>query len=333
MTDARPTASIVVRCYNEEKHIGKLLVGIEEQDFDDYETIVVDSGSTDDTVEIARRFPTRIVHIDPSAFTFGRALNLGCSEAQGSFCVFASAHVYPVYSDWLQQILSPFENPEVAAVYGKQRGGDASRYSEKQVFASWYPEQSQARQETPFCNNANCAIRRELWQDFRYDECLTGLEDLDWAKRVTGAGYDVYYNAKAEVVHVHEETYLQIMNRYRREAMALKQIFPEQDMSFGQFVRLWLANSLADYSHAFDEGCLTENLVDIPAYRLMQFWGAYRGFQQSGLVTERLRQTFYYPRGRRSSHQSGRLRESDRRIAYDEEAGVSEPVTTAEGES
>lgn len=327
MTD-QPTASIVIRCYNEEKHIGKLLVGIEEQGFDDYETIVVDSGSTDDTLAIARHFPTRIVHIDPDDFTFGRALNLGCSEARGRFCIFASAHVYPVYEDWLEQMLAPFDDPEVAAVYGKQRGGDTTRYSERQVFASWYPDESRRRQEDPFCNNANCAIRRELWEEYPYDEQLTGLEDLDWAERVTDEGWVVSYNAEAEVVHVHEETYRQIMNRYRREAMALKQIFPDQDMSIAEFLRLWLSNTASDYRHATEDGVLGKNLLDIPAFRLMQFWGAYRGFRRSGPVTERLRKTFYYPRGRQGDGHSGRERREDRRIEYGERVS---PASAAGG--
>ena len=90
----RPTASIIIRCYNEEEHIGQLLSGIMEQTLaDDVEIIVVDSGSIDATVSIASQFPTQIVSIDPEEFSFGRALNIGCSETSGEFIVAASAHV------------------------------------------------------------------------------------------------------------------------------------------------------------------------------------------------------------------------------------------------
>ncbi len=63
---ASPTASIVVRCYNERKHIGKLLHGLFEQTHDEFEVILVDSGSTDGTLEIASQYPIEdVVHIPP----------------------------------------------------------------------------------------------------------------------------------------------------------------------------------------------------------------------------------------------------------------------------
>jgi len=115
------SCSIIIRCYNEEKYIGKLLHGIIQQAVKDVEIIVVDSGSTDGTLEVASRFPTKIVSIEPEYFSFGRSLNLGCRHATQEFIVVASAHVYPLYKDWLQQLLLPFTDPHVAMVYGKQR--------------------------------------------------------------------------------------------------------------------------------------------------------------------------------------------------------------------
>ena len=126
----RQSCSIVIRCYNEEQHIGRLLSGIMQQSVKDVDIIVVDSGSTDATVPIASRYPVKILSITPEEFTFGRALNLGCSAARGEFIVIASAHVYPVFDDWLEQLLKPFDDPSVALVYGKQRGGDTTKYSE-----------------------------------------------------------------------------------------------------------------------------------------------------------------------------------------------------------
>ena len=72
-----PRCSIIIRAYNEEDHIGRLLTGIMEQTVKEVEIIVVDSGSSDATVAIASRFPTQILSIAPHEFTFGRSLNLG----------------------------------------------------------------------------------------------------------------------------------------------------------------------------------------------------------------------------------------------------------------
>jgi rhamnosyltransferase len=104
-----PICSIVIRAYNEEQHIGRLLTGILEQSIQDLQIILVDSGSTDATPSIAARYPVEIVHIRPQDFSFGRSLNLGIAQAQARLVVMASAHVYPVYPDWLERLLEPFD--------------------------------------------------------------------------------------------------------------------------------------------------------------------------------------------------------------------------------
>lgn len=297
MSEYAPRCSIVIRAFNEEEHIGRLLTGIGQQSVRDHEVILVDSGSTDATVAIASRYPVQVVHIPPEQFTFGRSLNLGISQARGRLIVIASAHVYPVYADWLERLLEPFEDPRVALTYGKQRGDATTKFSERQFFAQWFPERSQLRQDHPFCNNANAAIRRDLWETHPYDETLTGLEDLAWARWAMDQGLEVSYVAEAEVVHVHRETPAQVYNRFRREAMAFKQIYPEARFGLGAFLRLAATNTVSDLWHALRQGELRANLRTILWFRLTQFWGTYQGYRTAGPVTNRLRQIFYYPPG------------------------------------
>ena len=105
-----PRISVVIRAFNESQHIERLLIGIAEQTIPEVEVIVVDSGSTDETVAIAAGHAAQIVHILPEEFTFGRALNRGVAAAVGEFIVNISAHCYPVYPDWLEQLLQPFRD-------------------------------------------------------------------------------------------------------------------------------------------------------------------------------------------------------------------------------
>lgn len=292
-----PVASIIIRCYNEREHIGKLLHGLFEQNIDNFEVILVDSGSTDGTLDIARQYPIEeIVYIDPEEFSFGRALNYGCEAARGDYCVFASAHVYPKRTDWLQCLLEKFENnADLALVYGKQRGNHVTRFPEKRVFKRWFPDHDIEEQQSPFCNNANCAIRRDLWEEFKYDEQLTGLEDLDWAQRIQEEGYDISYCSNATIIHVHDESPREIYDRYRREAIAHSEILPEQEFTFTNFLQTVTRNVVVDYVAAVRQGELTSGLVDIPLFRFLQFWGTYKGFNQSREVSDQLWRRFYYP--------------------------------------
>ena len=135
-----PRCSIIIRAYNEEKHIGRLLQGIQEQGVKDCQVILVDSGSTDQTKQVAMEYPIDLVDIPPHEFTFGRSLNQGVTRADAPLIVMASAHVYPVYPDWLERLLAPFENPQVGLSYGKQRGNACSKFSEKRIMEHWYPD-------------------------------------------------------------------------------------------------------------------------------------------------------------------------------------------------
>lgn len=291
--------SIVIRAYNEEKHIGRLLEGIRHQTLKDVEIILVDSGSTDNTISVAESFGAKIVKISADEFTFGRSLNFGIRAATRELIVIASAHVYPVYHDWLERLLHPFEEDRVALTYGKQRGPDTAKFSERQIFHQWYPDVSKPKQETAFCNNANAAIRKTLWEKNPYDETLTGLEDLAWAKWAKEHGHEIAYVAEAEVVHVHNEIPRGVFNRYRREARAFKRIYPESHFNVYDFVRLTSMNIMSDLWHAASESVLWKHLASILWFRFMQFHGTRVGYRESSLLTPQLRETFYYARGKK----------------------------------
>lgn len=289
--------SILIRSFNEEKHLGRLLKAIEGQSLKDVEIILVDSGSTDATLAIAARHLVRVLHIQPEEFTFGRSLNIGMRAAKAEYVVLASAHVYPLQTDWLEKLLAPLDDPEVALSYGKQRGGEGSKFSEDRHFKRWFPEKSDLEQAHAFCNNANAALKRSLWEQNPFDESLTGLEDIAWASWAKEQGYRIAYVAEAGVAHLHDESARQIVNRHRREAMALKRILPKSRFSLWHFASLTLRRVLSDLGAAAREGRLLGEAWDILRFRFLQYWGTYRGYHERGELTLELKQVFYYPPG------------------------------------
>ena len=292
------TVSIVIRALNEAAHLPALFNGISRQTRPPKEIILVDSGSTDGTVALGEQAGARIVTIAPSEFTFGRALNTGCDAASGELLVFVSAHTYPVDEHWLERLVAPLEtHEEVALVYGRQTGDERTAFSEIEVMRQWFPAESDPNQDHPFCNNANCAVRASVRTAHPYDEELTGLEDMHWAFRVQQDGYRIWYEAAAPIVHVHEERFEQTVNRYRREAIAHKQIFGHHRMYGLEAVGLFVANTIRDYLAALPQRRLLANLWAIPKFRFAQFWGSWQGFRQVGEPSRVLKRRFYYPRG------------------------------------
>jgi glycosyltransferase involved in cell wall biosynthesis len=287
--------SVIIRSYNEADHIERLMLGLRAQALQPHEVILVDSGSTDATVEIARRYGAKVVSIDKAEFTFGRALNRGIATAEGDVCVFPSAHIYPVYDTWIQKLAAPFMDERVVLAYGRQVGGERNKFSEHRIFSRWFPAESALPQRGYFCNNANCAIRRSAWEKQPYDETLTGLEDLAWAKAAQAAGGWLAYVAEAEIVHVHDETWAQVRNRYRREALAMRVI--DEHAKFGILDFAWLlpSNVVADFGAALRQGVFMRECVPIMLFRYNQMLGTYLGYNGRHEISAQLRQRFYYP--------------------------------------
>jgi rhamnosyltransferase len=318
MSEVKPArkVSVVIRAFNEGKRIGRLLYGFKQQTVRPDEIILVDSGSSDHTVAIAEAAGCTIVRIDKSEFSFGRALNRGCAAASGDILLFASAHVYPVYDTHVEHILSAFDRDRVAIAYGRQVGDERTKFSESRVMLRWFPKENIWDQGHPFSNNANAAVLKSLWQELRYDETLTGLEDLDFAKRALDQGHKIAYVADAPIVHVHEETWGTIRNRYRREAMAYARIVEGSDMSPTRALGLALSNIADDYREAARARCLRGNLLEIPLFRFAQFVGAWQGFRAPDAGSASLLERFYYPS---ASPRHAVQPEPGRKIEYSED--------------
>jgi threonine dehydrogenase-like Zn-dependent dehydrogenase/glycosyltransferase involved in cell wall biosynthesis len=269
--------SIVIRTLNESTHLEELLKGIHAQNYKNWEIVLVDSGSTDGTPDIARRYDARIFHIPSHEFTFGRSLNIGCREARGDYLVFASGHVWPVSNNWLRNMITPFEDPSVAMVYGRQQGTGSSSLAEHRDLNAQYGRTSHILVDEPKGNNGNAAIRRELWLDQPFDESLPGLEDVDWARRAEKRGYRVYYAADAPVVHAHEETLRQVYRRHQREAVATKWMFPNYTLAWSGLLRALPYFIVRDVLYAFRHKKQRRKIFQTSGNRIAQFLGIYFG--------------------------------------------------------
>lgn len=295
--------SVVIRTFNEERYLGELLAGVRRQrlEGDSVEIVLVDSGSTDSTVAIANQYHCRIVHIAKADFTFGRSLNVGCEAAEGEVLVFVSGHCVPFNEHWLAELVRPIKQGEAVYSYGRQLGRDTTKFSEQQVFEKYFPADPDMRQAGFFCNNANAALLRSAWSDVRFDEELTGLEDLQMAKALYSRGRRIGYCADSAVYHIHDESWPQVRRRYEREALALQQIMPEVHVSLIDFFRYFLNGVWNDWKVAAARGCLSRNLASVVLFRLMQFWGTYRGNLEHRRISARVREEYFYPtRSRRT---------------------------------
>lgn len=291
-------ASIIIRTLNEARHLGELLDAVARQELPDtaVEVIVVDSGSTDRTLEIARRSGCMVRHIPCEKFSFGRSLNMGCEAAQGEFLVFISGHCVPTGPDWLAALLAPLRENLAEYTYGRQVGGPKSHFSECRIFSKYYPPRSESSISGYFCNNANAALRRNTWARHQFDEELTGLEDMDLAKRLVAEGGRVRYVPQACVVHYHNETWRQVQRRFEREALALRSIMPHLHLTRWDITFYLVTSIFLDISAACRAPGVLHHLPGILRYRFSQYIGSYCGNQVHKQLSNAEKQAFFYPK-------------------------------------
>jgi 2-desacetyl-2-hydroxyethyl bacteriochlorophyllide A dehydrogenase len=216
-----PETTILIRAFNEERWLPEVLEAIDRQRYRDFEVLLVDSGSVDRTRDIVSAKGGRVVRLRSDDFTFGHSLNVGIQEARGSFIVILSAHAIPATDQWLERLIAPLRRPNTAMVFGGQRGHALSKFSEARDFERIFPAKPQLMDDDHvFVNNANSAIRRDLWELHKFDEGLPGLEDAEWAKYWIPLGKEVRYEADASIFHVHTEMWAQVRHRFYREGIA-----------------------------------------------------------------------------------------------------------------
>lgn len=289
--------SIVIRTLNEARHLDALLQGIASQQTGDLtrEVIVVDSGSSDGTLDIAARHHCRIQHIAREAFSFGRSLNIGCEAASGDILVITSGHCVPAGPHWLQNLCQPILDGKAAYTYGRQLGGPDSHFSECRLFAKYYPERSANPQDGFFCNNANAAVQRSTWETYRFDEDLTGLEDMDFARRLLRDGGRLAYVAEAAVFHHHGETWPQVRRRFEREAIALQKIMPHVHVGLLDTLRYIATSVWKDWACARREKLPQGRTWDIVRFRWNQYLGSYNGNHELRKLSRAETEKYFYP--------------------------------------
>jgi rhamnosyltransferase len=210
--------SVVVRTYNESAFLGRLIDVLAQQtDLAGQPQItVVDSGSTDATVRIARSRGVNLIEIPKADFHYSKALNLGIQKSVGDLLVILSAHSIPSAPNWLSVMLSHFRDERTAGVFSRQLAWPDAYWREVVRIKTMFGDSSRTFDsavitgDVPFSNAASC-IRRSVWEQRPF--ILPAAEDIEWATWAVGAGYRIVYEAGASVYHSHDETSRQAARR------------------------------------------------------------------------------------------------------------------------
>lgn len=201
--------SVAVCVYNRADFIEKCLNSLVSQDFNDYEVIVIDDGSTDKTSEILKKYKKKgkvKVYRNEERLGIARSRNMGAEKSDLEIIAFTDSDCM-AEKNWLKELVKSFEiDPKIAIVGGAILNGPVKNYwtlANKGVYKiaseSGYVER---------VNTANAAFRRNFLSENRFDEDLRyGAEDTGISARAKKEGHKIYFQSEAKVTHFHPDTF------------------------------------------------------------------------------------------------------------------------------
>ena len=231
------------------------------------ELVVVDSGSTDGTLELARTYSDAVVTLAPGEFTFGRALNAGAAAAGAPVHVALSAHCWLPRRDWLERLLAHYEDARVAAAMGGLSDPAGRPLQGLYVLSG----RAALRPWFGFSNHGS-SWRASVLREHRFDEQLEASEDREWMWRVVDDARRFVFDPAlvVEPSRVRTSSPWHLLNKTRREVRALGAIGALEPLDGRDALRHWWSDLPA-------EGRLPRPLYRLHPYRAARIGGRWLG--------------------------------------------------------
>lgn len=278
-----PAVSIVMRSFNEAWALRGTLESLRRQIGPTWELIVIDSGSTDGSIEILREFrPAHLIQIAKNDYVPGRVMNHGMRLARAERVIFLNADAIPANDHWLEPLAQALESPQVAAVFGRQ----IPRPDCRAVFACDYDRcfgpNRESAQWDHFFSMVSSGLRKDVWSLRGFLENIQYAEDDEYTRWARAQGFHVQYCPDSVVIHSHNYTATQAYQRSFGDARALAASWPGtvSDFNWPKTMLLGWAN---DFRHDL-RFCLMKGRVgEIPhaaRIRWNQRLGRLHGFRK-----------------------------------------------------
>jgi rhamnosyltransferase len=213
------------------------------------DVLVVDSGSTDETLSICREFPLTLMAIPPDDFSHSQTRNDAIRRIHSKYVVLTVQDALPANETWLANLVKPLTDDHlVAGAYSRQTPRPEADYYTRKMFDLWGMSSTEPLireitdraayekltwgEKSHFCafSNVSSIIRSSIWKDIPFPN-LEYAEDLAWARAVLERGYRLAYVPDSVVVHSHQRSWMAHLQRAYIDGKVVPQVF-DADVPF-----------------------------------------------------------------------------------------------------
>lgn len=225
---------LYIPCYNAERHIADVLEGVFNQSLSPDQVVVVDDCSTDNTIEVIKRYPLRLIrHKQNKGLAACR--NTAIRNMEQEFIASLDSDCLPD-NTWLERLISRMSSSELAGVGGKLKERYTDTVCDQWRSVHMKQHWDDTKDEPPFLFGSNAVFRREaLLKAGLYNEGFgNNYEDVDICSRLKKEGYTLVYEPEAICHHLKEDTLYSLLNDYWRWYLAYyqKESFYENEERF-----------------------------------------------------------------------------------------------------
>lgn len=272
-------------CYNVARYVGPTIEGLLAQTCRPAEILIVDDGCTDDTIEIATRYPVRVVEHGGNK-GLAAARNTALRAARSPFIASLDTDAVPE-PDWLEKLVPHLEDPDVAGVSGrmleKYQETPADRWRAVHL-PQHYGEEKLVN--PPVLSGSNGVYRREVLLGLGgyNEEYRTNYEDCHISRRLRQAGCTLIYEPAALVYHHRRDTVRSVLKTAWNWDFHLRYYRGD----YASYNRLWKDVVTSLYFAVEDWRGGHRELVGIDLLRgVTHFWWDLRYFMRCGRSSSR----------------------------------------------
>jgi rhamnosyltransferase len=217
-----PRISIILRSYNEGWALRETLPALITQNYTNWELIVVDSGSTDGSVDLIRKMqPKHFIQIESRDYNPSRVMNNGMCLAESAYCIFLNADATPQGNNWLRPLATALFDYKTAAVFGRQIPRPDCRAAFVCDYERCFGPNRESAHWKHFFSMVSSGVRKDVWAKRGFLEKLQYAEDYEYTLWCKQRGYHVFYCEDSLVMHSHNYTPQQTYKRSFGDSRAL----------------------------------------------------------------------------------------------------------------